>query len=298
MISLGSRPRQAPWVEGLEQTDQSVVLRSNRSIEQVSLDGVAALIWHLCDGSNTVDTITRLFKDAYPNNPNVEHDVTETLSQLSTQNLLILDGGEQALEYQGTVVRQVTPSIELQWHLEQIRQFIFNIMRLTELGGISADVDTLTSQAALQRAKEHDVDAAQNPDSTVMPFQGALSSASMSEVVNKAVAELKQLLPEVKAPMTLSGNAIYLPGSHMGWHSNRSRSDGRVYCSWADKKDSNFFRYEDPITGKIVTEWEAPGWNVKSFTIPPADARFWHCIGANSLRLSIGFRYNLPDKKS
>ena len=61
------------------------------------------------------------------------------------------------------------------------------------------------------------------------------------------------------------------------------------------KANSNYFRYQHPITGEIITEREEPGWNIKSFTILPKPYRFWLCVGAESLRLSLGFRYYLPE---
>ena len=292
-----SRPRRAPYAELVEQNGDCLTLLSKQTRKKVRLEGIAAVIWELCDGNNTFDQIAELFAQAYPDSTEVEDDIKALIEDLQSQKLLLLDGGESSLEYQGGVVRKLTPTVELQWHLEQIRQFLFAILRVPDLDGLDSDLEALLGDNALKAAKESDADSASHSDSTVIPYSGALKSPSMAAVMNNAIVELKNMLPEVEAPMEMSGNAIYLRGSHMGWHSNHSRTDGRVYCSWAESADSNFFRYEDPLTGEIVTEWEEPGWNIKSFTIPPPNARFWHCIGAGSLRLSIGFRYNLPETK-
>ena len=292
-VSALARPRQGPWVEQTADTPGLLLNRSN--LKRTQLNESAQLVWGLCNGEHSFSDIVKLFTNAFPEQSDVADDISAMLLDLQEQKLVILDGGDSALEYQGGVVRQLEPSIELQWQLEQIRQFIFNIMRLDTAKSIDSDIEALLNAAALASAKRSDADAAPMSNSSIIPFQGAMDAPSMKAVMDKAIAELKNLLPEVAAPMELSGTAIYLKGAHMGWHSNHTRSDGRVYCSWAQDANSNFFRYEDPLSGKIITEWEQPGWNVKSFTIPPPNARFWHCIGANSLRLSIGFRYNLPE---
>ena len=171
---------------------------------------------------------------------------------------------------------------------------MFSNLRLDELGALDSDIEEFLSEEALVKAKNADCDSAPHSDSTVIPFTQVLKSDDLTDVIDQIIQELHRLLPDVDSPITLSGRAIYLRGAHMGWHSNHSRSDGRIYCSWSEQPDTNYFRYQDPLSGELVTLWERPGWNVKSFTIPPDSSRFWHCIGANSLRVSLGFRYNLP----
>lgn len=191
-------------------------------------------------------------------------------------------------------VAYLVPGVELQWQLERIRQFLFGVLRLEETGAIDSDIEGLLGAEALDTAKRLDVDAAsRNNDSTIIRYKGSLKSPSFKSCIDTATSELEVLIPESAGRLSISGNAIYLRGAHMGWHSNHSRADHRVYCSWTERPDSNFFRYEHPVSGEIVTEWEEPGWTIKTFGIPSRPARFWHCIGASSLRLSLGFRYHV-----
>jgi hypothetical protein len=293
---LHDRPRKSPTANIKSEDNGCIEVSANKGQTYVKLNESASLIWQLCDGEKTASELIELLVDQYPDEPNIGNEVEKLIQDLIAKELILIDGGAESLEYQGDVVRTVTPTVELQWQLEQIRQFLFGAMRLEEAQAMQSDLETLLGNAALANAKSLDVDSAsQIDDSRVIPYRGALKSPSMKACLDSIVDELKVLMPEVTTPITISGHAIYLKGAHMGWHSNHSRSDGRIYCSWAQSANSNFFRYEHPITGEIITQWEEPGWNIKSFTIPPATNRFWHSIGANSLRLSLGFRYNLPN---
>jgi hypothetical protein len=294
-MTLVSRPRRAPWIEEeLDEADKPV-LHNPRIGKRIVLNPSSLLIWQLCDGSKSGEQLVELINRAFPDAVDVEKDVTQTLTGFIEAGLLVMDGGNAALEYQGEVVRTIVPNVELLWHLEKIRLFLFGVMRLDRVDGIDSDVEQLLNAQALERAKNEDADSArQLMDSSVISYKGAMRSASFNSCIESIKEELHLALPEVESEIGLSGNAVYLSGSHMGWHSNHSRSDGRIYCSWADEDEANFFRYEHPITGEVITSWEQPGWNIKSFTIPEKPARFWHCIGAKSLRLSLGFRYDLP----
>jgi len=295
-VKLQDRPRKSPTADVKSKQDGCIEVSANKGHTYVKLNESASLVWQLCDGEKTTAELIELLSKEYPEEVNLNDEIQALIQDLIDNKLILIDGGAESLEYQGDVVRMVTPTVELQWQLEQIRQFLFGVLRLEEAEAMETDLETLLGEGALENAKTLDVDSAsQIGDSNVIPYRGALKSPSMKACMDSIVDELKVLLPEVTTPITISGHAIYLKGSHMGWHSNHSRSDGRIYCSWAQSANSNFFRYEHPITGEIVTQWEEPGWNVKSFTIPPATNRFWHSIGANSLRLSLGFRYNLPN---
>ena len=296
-MRVAGRPRRAPGVEKAVLDTEGVRLTPPKGAGSwVDLNPTSTLVWQVCNGERTVEDVLALFRDAYPQNPEVEQEVSTTIEGLLEKEFLLIDGGEGALEYQGEVVRKLDPNFEMQWQLEQIRRVLFGLLRVEDTPPLVSDLDSLLDEKALANAKELDVDSASRiKDSCVIGYQGALKSASFKACANIIIAELEKLLPEVDGGLETSGHAIYLKGSHMGWHSNHSRADGRVYCSWTDLADSNFFRYEHPLSGEIVTEWEKPGWNIKSFTIPPHPARFWHCIGASRLRLSLGFRYNLPE---
>ena len=295
--NMMARPRHAPWIEAVvDSSNQLLCLKNTRDRQRHTLNETASLIWSLCDGSLNITQILTIFEAQYPKQSHVRDDVMLQIEALLAHKAIVLDGGEDALEYKGSVVRQIKPTAELLWHLELIRQFVFGCTRIEEAKPLETDLEALLGPDALAIAKQHDIDAARsNQDSTVIAYRAAMSGKSFQKSLKKIVKELRTCLPEVDSKIEVSGNSIYRPGSHMGWHSNHSRSDGRIYCSWAQRGESNFFRYVDPLTGETVTHWEDPGWNIKSFTIPPKTSRLWHCIGANSLRLSLGFRYELPD---
>lgn len=297
MLIEQSRPRRASQVEEKIQDSTPFTLLNKSTGAELTLDSTALLIWQLCDGSNSTTDIVTLLQETFPEASSIAGDVKQTLIGLVKEGYVVFDGGEAALEYQGEVVRKIQPSVELLWNLEIVRNFLSGALRLDLAKDIPSNLEALLSEEALQLAKDNDVDAARRMnDSMVISYRDATRAPSFMEKVNKIQNEIHRLLPEVESKITLSGNAVYLRGSHMGWHSNHSRADGRIYCSWAELPNTNYFRYEHPLTGEVVTEWEEPGWNIKSFTIPPKPARFWHCIGANSHRISIGFRYDLPNK--
>lgn len=293
---LNARPRQAKWVEAEALDDDTLRLRHSRKLNMLELNVSSQYIWQLCDGQQTVQQILDLFSDAYPQHPDIRNDVESTINGLRDNDFLVFDGGDAALEYLGEVVRLFTPNHELISALEALREFLFTELKILEAETIDSNLEDLLGDEALVNAMALDADSAGSVnDSRVIPYQKAIVLPTLKEGMETITRELAKQLPEIDSEILVSGNAVYLRGSHMGWHSNHSRSDGRIYCSWTEKANSNFFRYQHPISGKIITEWEQPGWNIKSFTIPPPPFRFWHCIGAGSLRLSAGFRYNLPD---
>jgi hypothetical protein len=308
---INGRLRRAPWVKDEPLGSDCVRLvqkggngRGSAAARGLDLDPTASLLWRTCDGSRSLDATVAMFVDAYADGAEstarVRNDTLEVIDNLLRQDFLVVDGGEASLygdartDADGAplVVRRITPGVELQWQLETMRQFLFGVMRVEEADGIESDFEALLGAGALDRAKVADADSAsQRRDSNVIQYRGSMKSPSFAACVNAIVAELEAAIPESAGALELSGNAIYLRGAHMGWHSNHSRSDRRVYCSWCERPNANFFRYEHPLTGEIVTDWETPGWNVKTFAIPARPTRFWHCIGAGSLRLALGFRY-------
>lgn len=294
-----ARPRQVSWIDIQSETPAGLSLRNTRLQSEHLLNESASAIWKLCDGSRTIADLLNLFEKHYPQHTEVRQDLLAQLNTLLESKLIVLDGGSAALEYHGEVVRTIQPTAELLWQLEKIRQFLLGCTRIQEASALTNDLDTLLGAEALATAKHLDVDAASsNSDSTIVPYRAALRGKSFQKCLKKIVRELHASLPGVSSNIKVAGHALYLRGSHMGWHSNHSRSDGRIYCSWSERGESNYFRYVDPLTDEIITQWEAPGWNIKSFTIPDNTSRFWHCIGANSLRLSLGFRYELPSSSS
>ena len=280
-----------------EKTDGALRLTlSSGDQQQINLNPTSALIWRTCTGSESLQSLMSEFAAAYPDVPDIADDVRTTVMSLASEGFLLLDGGAAALHESGQVIQRHTPSVELLWQLEQIRRFLFDVHSLPQQDPVPSDLETLLGSNSLVDAKQRDMNdaPAQNGDSTVIYFLHAMRSKSFSSCVQSIAKELRKLLPDVRSRIRLSGNALYRRGAHMGWHSNHRDPGGRIYCSWSEKPRSSFFRYEDPVTGEIVTDWEEPGWNIKSFVIPPDPSRFWHCIGSRGLRFSIGFRFREP----
>jgi len=84
---------------------------------------------------------------------------------------------------------------------------------------------------------------------------------------------------------------IYPPSGYMSWHTNSDDFGHNVLLTWSEN-GNGFFRYQDPITKKIVTMQDKPGWNCKvgyfgKHTEP--DKLFWHCCSTDELRISVAW---------
>jgi hypothetical protein len=74
---------------------------------------------------------------------------------------------------------------------------------------------------------------------------------------------------------------------YLGWHIDQE--GGRLYAAWAEGK--SFFRWRDGHTKEIITSWDKPGqWNFRIFDFDKENP-MWHCVKAEDLRVSIGYRY-------
>ncbi len=74
---------------------------------------------------------------------------------------------------------------------------------------------------------------------------------------------------------------------YLGWHIDQV--GGRIYAAYAEGK--SFFRYRDPETKEIITSWDKPGeWNFRIFDFDEKNP-MWHCVGAEDMRISIGYRF-------
>ena len=75
----------------LEAFDGELVLYHSTATQVLYLNETAALVWRLCDGKRTVETICALLKEAYPNTADqIQHDVTATLADLVHSGALTL----------------------------------------------------------------------------------------------------------------------------------------------------------------------------------------------------------------
>lgn len=88
--------------------------------------------------------------------------------------------------------------------------------------------------------------------------------------------------------VTCSGHFWYPPGGYMGWHTNSSVPDWRLYISYAEEPDKSFFRYRDPGSHEIVTAMDH-GWAVRLFLVD-RDTPLWHAIYSDTNRFSLGYR--------
>jgi len=106
--------------------------------------------------------------------------------------------------------------------------------------------------------------------------------ANLCQIGLEYIKELYPLSTE-----TVSTGAIYYPAnSYMKWHTNSDACGTRVYVSWSDESDKNFFKYK--IGDQIFTDYDKAGVNVREFKVtkePP----FWHCVGCSTQRLSFGY---------
>ena len=57
-----------------------------------------------------------------------------------------------------------------------------------------------------------------------------------------------------------SGFFWYPPSAFCGWHTNNNCEGERIYFAWAPEDNKSFFRYRDPDTGEIITDWDKKGW--------------------------------------
>ena len=86
-----------------------------------------------------------------------------------------------------------------------------------------------------------------------------------------------------------SGLFIYPINGYCGWHTNDKNKGKRIYIVWAAEDNKSYFRYQDPTTKEIKTIWDKKGWKINTFDVDPSNS-YWHCVGSNTTRLSIGFR--------
>ena len=87
----------------------------------------------------------------------------------------------------------------------------------------------------------------------------------------------------------LSGFFWYPYGGFCGWHTNNNHVGERSYLTWSADDKKSFFRYKDPKTDEIITDWDKKGWQLRKFMVSKA-VPYWHCVGSKTNRISIGVR--------
>lgn len=92
-------------------------------------------------------------------------------------------------------------------------------------------------------------------------------------------------------------NMYYPAGGYMGWHNNHNCPGWNILLSYSPNGDG-YFRYIEPITQKLVSLHDKPGWFAKVGYFggnSEPDKLFWHCARAYSPRLTFG--YVIPDEE-
>ena len=109
----------------------------------------------------------------------------------------------------------------------------------------------------------------------------------------------KSILNEVRKlvnrqNVVASGHFIYPPTGYMGWHTNFKYPCKRLYITYASEDKKSFFRYRDPETGEIITDYDDKGITIRQFYVSRKPPYFWHCVGSDCIRISLGYRINPP----
>jgi len=86
-----------------------------------------------------------------------------------------------------------------------------------------------------------------------------------------------------------SGFFWYPCDAFCGWHTNNNAEGERMYFTWAAESNKSFFRYQDPDTKEIITDWDKKGWQYRKFNVSRSKS-YWHCVGSKTNRISIGLR--------
>jgi hypothetical protein len=93
----------------------------------------------------------------------------------------------------------------------------------------------------------------------------------------------------------VSGHFYYPPRGYMGWHTNSDKPEKHLYFTYANKGGKSFFR--SFVDGKIITDYDVAGVNVREFDISSSSPYYWHCVYSDCDRYSFGFRLNKKDEK-
>ncbi len=75
----------------LEDMDGETLLYNPANATTLHLNGPSAIVWQLCDGERSVQTIIDAVKEAYPDQAEqVEGDIINVVKDLSTREVLVL----------------------------------------------------------------------------------------------------------------------------------------------------------------------------------------------------------------
>lgn len=114
-----------------------------------------------------------------------------------------------------------------------------------------------------------------------------MSRIDLATVGKKVKSVMQRLYPDMF--VWCSGYFYYPPTGFMGWHTNHNDPCDRIYITYASKSNKSFFRYYD--NGKLITDYDDKGITVRRFKVPGNRPYFWHCVGSECDRISIGFTF-------
>ena len=104
----------------------------------------------------------------------------------------------------------------------------------------------------------------------------------------KLIKKLNEIENEHNGYYIPSGFYYYPPNGACGWHTNSNNPGKRIYLTYTKEENKSFFRYYDNLKKEIVTKYDKKGWCKNKFTVKQEEY-FWHCIGSDTNRISIGF---------
>jgi len=114
---------------------------------------------------------------------------------------------------------------------------------------------------------------------------------------SELTAELAQVLnrilkPRARMQLFQSGRHLYPRNGYMGWHTNSNVPGFRLYLSHVEAGNLSCFRYRDPDSGKVLSDWDESGWNFRCFRTDLAP--FWHSVLSQTDRISLGYGIKFP----
>ena len=129
---------------------------------------------------------------------------------------------------------------------------------------------------------------------TDMDWAEHQNAVNLGTVGDKGILQLITGLKHYLGLANLDGAAFYPKKSKLSWHHNANAAGYHLLFSYSI--DGNgFFRYYDVENKAVVTVDDPIGWTAKINYFPDhALGRdvFWHCVGTENYRLSIG--YTIP----
>lgn len=132
-------------------------------------------------------------------------------------------------------------------------------------------------------------------------IEGAVEDAQVKALRTEVDLGLQEYLLNLFAPadygqVVTSGHFWYPHRSAMGWHTNSQVPGWRIYINYAESEGESFFRYRDPLSGKLIT-LEDETWNLRVFRVTDSDP-LWHCVYSNTNRFSLGYLLRKSPQRS